>query len=223
MWRLAVVTIVVGGGCQSVYAPFMGDGGPIQGATTVIGGMTNPDLAVIPDGGATMLPAGAVRARSSTQSRISADFDLCPSSAVAGCRLRTCVSADLAAGGVRPNIGNLRVMSPSSDHTVSPQGDGTYLPLTVVGPLWSAAGAMVTLSGSGADYAAFTVTLAGPTSVTVTNPLAGSLDVPRSADLTVTWTDGTAGRVTVEISNATQDLECDFAVAADSGLVPRQA
>src|SRR4051794_5365643 len=115
MFRLAVLIA----GCQSVYAPFMGDGGPIQGATTVIGGGTNPDFAVQPDGGSGSLPPGLVRARSSNGSRLSATFDLCPSSAVAGCTLRTCSPGDMAAGGHHANAGNLRVMSPATDHTLS--------------------------------------------------------------------------------------------------------
>jgi VCBS repeat-containing protein len=129
----------------------------------------------------------------------------------------------MAASGLHPNIGAITVMTPSTNHTLSPQGDGTYLPLAIAGTLWSAAGATVNITGTGADYGAFSVMLPGPTSITVTNPQAGALDVPRTGDLTITWTDGTTGHVTVEIDGAAQSLSCDFVVASGSAIVPRQA
>jgi hypothetical protein len=220
MWRLAVALA----GCQTVFAPFMGDGGPIKGGTTVIGGNSNPDLAVTPDASVTSKLSGVIVAHSGAPSRISAAFSGCPTMTVSGCRFRDCPSPDMGGSALDVNAGAITVMTPTGSNTLSPQSNGSYLPLTLSSPLWAQTGAKVNVSATGADYAPFAVTVDGPTTITVTNPLAGgTVDVPRTADFSLSWVDGTTGHVTVEIAAGTQDLACDFVVTADSGIVPRQA
>jgi hypothetical protein len=222
LWAAAFV--FVPWGCQSdVYPPFMGDGGPPTGGSTVIGGNSHPDLSVQSDGGVPSQVAGVIVAHSGSPSRVSATFDGCPTTTISGCRFRDCAPPDMAVGSYDVNVGNIRVMSPTADVTLTPQANGFYLPLTVATPLWGLAGAKVNLTGTGADYPPFMTTLDGPTTITVTNPLAGAIDVPRTADLDVSWTDGTTGHVTVEIAAGAQTLACDFALAAGTGVVPHQA
>jgi hypothetical protein len=218
MRRLCVLLL----SCQpNIYAPLQTTG--TTGATTITGGTGHNDLSVLPDGSSPSLPAGTVRAHSGSQSLVSADFAECPSRLVSGCLFRDCAPADLAVPAYSVNIGTIHVTSPTADVMLPPASDGQYVTLIRSGPLWSVAGAKVTISGSGADYPAFDVILDGPTAVTVTNPLAGALDVPRTADFSVSWTGGTTGHVTVEIAGTTQSLSCDFALASGSAFVPRQA
>jgi hypothetical protein len=221
MRRLACAALFIA--CDpTVYPPFAGEGGA-NGGSTVIGGMSHPDLAVPPDlSGSASSPSGTITVRSATTSRVIADFSntTCVATTVGGCLLRDCPPGDLAVAALTPDVGTIHVVAPMGDVMVTPQSNGTYLPLTVPNPLWTVAGASVTVSGSGADFPAFSTMLVAPTAVTVVNPLAGAFDVPRNSDFAVSWTGGSAGHVTVEIDGAQKRLSCEFAVAAGNASLP---
>src|SRR5262249_32985602 len=148
-----------------------------------------------------------------------ADFSntSCVATTVGACLLRDCPPGDMAAAAFTFDVGTIHVVAPMGDVMIMPQPNGTYLPLSIPNQLWTAAGQTVTVSGSGADFPAFSTLLDAPTAVTVVNPLAGALDVPRNADFAVSWSGGSAGHVTVEVDAGSKRLDCSFALAAGTG------
>jgi hypothetical protein len=221
MRRLACAALLIA--CDpTVYPPFAGEGG-VNGGSTVIGGMSHADLSVPPD--LSLLassPSGTITVRSATTSQVIADFTTttCVATTVGGCLLRDCPPGDMAVAAFTPDVGIIHVVAPMGDVMLSPQSNGTYLPLTVANQLWTAAGASITVAGSGADFPAFSIMLGAPTAVTVVNPLSGSFDLPRNSDFAVSWSGGSAGHVTVEVAAGSKRLDCDFAVAAGNGSLP---
>jgi hypothetical protein len=108
---------------------------------------------------------------------------------------------------------------------------GSYL-YNTTGPMF-APGDILGVSGAGGTVPAFPLqTLAAPGTITITSPQpgdAGTLVVPTSNDLTVTWTGGVAGDHVIFTLNAffasgaSASTACSWDAAAAEGSIPESA
>jgi hypothetical protein len=129
-----------------------------------------------------------------------------------------------------PHAGQISVSGGMVDLMVTPGMDGTYPPATGTGQLY-AGGETLNVTAAGDEVPAFAQSVTAPNTVTVSSPsvASGTISVDRSAELSVTWTDGTAGEVTVRLTgfettmaggSRTVSLACTFDAASGSGTIP---
>jgi len=121
---------------------------------------------------------------------------------------------------------------------LTPGTDGTYATVTADVPGWSGS-ENIGYSWAGATderdgpLAPFSLDVPAPAPIIVTAPLlpdSGSLELPRSADLSVTWTtvappaQPTSTRVLLSITQTEprRRLSCTFPVERKSGIVPKE-
>jgi hypothetical protein len=194
------------------------------------------------DGGADAGPPGwkhgVVALLSTTRGRVNANFVDAPdgyppmistSREVGPCQY-TGFSSLAGAGTATPrSAGVITVDGAKVPITLTPaMPTPGYPPFQSPMPLWSG-GETITVTAAGADVPAFTAHATAPARVTVTAPAAGMLTLPRSADLTVTWTNGGAGEVHLTLDADPSaplqgsSLDCRFPSSAGTATVPSAA
>ncbi len=157
----------------------------------------------------------------------------CTARTVAGCTVTTCGPAtrDSGAGSARPPTRSAgRITMSGAGHTLdfAPNADGTYVPGgSGTMELFPAGTALaVSAAGDPAGIAAWTATVTMPARVTLTAPIVTvgtRLTIVRTQPFFLTWTGGSAGRMTVQFATAaggsSVGAQCGFNVTAGRGTV----
>jgi hypothetical protein len=208
------------------------------------GGGGGGDGSVSTGAGSSAIIVSQLVTPSSTQVGVSAQFYPsaptpagCTIGMVAGCIVTSCPAVD---GVLRSSL---------NAGTITVTGTGTSSPASLTfGPLADAGvdgyssvraktrffdgGDVISFSGAGGpDLPAFaTQTVVAPNDIVLTAPACADLKCPdfsRSADATLTWTGGGAGRVSISYITTTdttsKTVSCNFDAQASTGTVPAAA
>jgi hypothetical protein len=139
-----------------------------------------------------------------------------PTTLPKGCTYNACYSGPKVVKYL--SAGTVTVSGGTPTMTMTPGSNGTYSFAQQTGEL--AGTGMLTLSATGGDVPAFTVSFPQITYASLTAP-SQSQTLPRSQDMTVTWTGGTAGTsVYFRLLNNQQEIQCVFDAAAGTATVP---
>lgn len=133
-----------------------------------------------------------------------------------GCSYDDCYSGPKSEKAL--SAGTVSVTGGTPTMTMTQNSQGAYSFSQQTGEL--AGSGMLTFSATGGDVPAFTVSIPKIAYASLTAP-AQNQNVPRSQDLTVSWTGGTPGAsVYLRVLNNQQEVTCVFDAAAGTGTVP---
>jgi hypothetical protein len=143
---------------------------------------------------------------------------------VGPCKVTSCIatpSGAVSAGTITMTGGAQPVM-------LVPGTDNKYTQLTATTKLFNG-GESVTFAATGADVAAFSVSLTMPDKAMITAPAkppsTAGLNIPRSQDFAVSWSVGGTGHVQIALYHTAADryLFCGFKASAGGGAIPPAA
>ncbi len=161
----------------------------------------------------------------------------CTESVIGPCKIAAC-PASAGMPVTELNAGPITVTGSGPDSPVAlsygqqtPGGPAGYPPATGASPFCSSGDTVTASGGGGPDLPAFAAqSIVAPSDIAVTSPAcaAGACqDIPRSMDAIITWSGGTAGKVSVAYVTATDAgskiLACSFDASAGTGTVPSAA
>jgi hypothetical protein len=196
----------------------------------------NSDGATLDDGGVADLAAsykyvgaiGALDDRFVTGGRGSSAFaafniggTLCASHDTNGCRVSSCPTQ--AATPMPNSAGTITIGGGAQPVTLMPRANGSYVPFQDSTHLIWSGGQMLTVMATGDVVPAFSQTIVGPDSVSLTSSVPITID--RSRDLTVTWTAATNGEVEIDFFNldpggaTDSSASCSFPASAGTATV----
>jgi hypothetical protein len=128
------------------------------------------------------------------------------------------------------SAGVIQLTGASQPLTLAPDASGTYAIVTGQEKLWSG-GETLTVTAAGDEVPGFQATLFAAVPVVVTSPAFPASGTPitlqTSGPLTVSWTGGLGGTVTVmlvrSVGKNTVSLMCSYPATSGSGTVPASA
>jgi hypothetical protein len=158
----------------------------------------------------------------------------CTKSTAGDCEILDCTFDDPSGNTpvTHRSAGVVTVGGTTQPFSISPAADSTYAAATTMTQLWTE-GATIDFAASGDVVPAFSGSVVGVASLTLTSPslASGSITVDRTKDLAVTWTGGAAGTATAMLTRLEQvgaashsvTVACTWAPSAATGTVPAAA
>jgi collagen type VII alpha len=181
----------------------------------------------------------AIASFSKASGQVSSDGPKCTTSNEGACVVSVCDLTPPPDGGApppsdagmakAPNAGEITISGGDTPISLTVEANGTYKAFSAPKKAFSS-GATLVAKAPGADVPAIDQSLAAPSAISVTAPMCASAmcgELDTAADFAPKWTGGTAGKVTVTLSNTTKvkatTAICTFDAASNGGTVPKAA
>jgi len=151
----------------------------------------------------------------------------CLRSTSGACALAICGSPPAPAddGGLKAGAGTVRLTIDGIDHQLTTDEQRVY-GTSGAGPLWTSGGEPVTVSATGDEVPAFSISAPAPGYIDVAAPSfpeTNDVTVATTTDLAFAWTGGNRTsqvHVMLHDGNSIAQIDCKFPVDAGKGIVP---